>query len=220
MTDKLFRISAFPYNQDGPDGPDPAFDFDASIDYALWGSFTSTRLDNIQPTGAWNDILGGADDGIEHLYYYAFNLPLVADLVDTSPQVERKNGVTGYYLTETVRVPGEVDIYRAITFPIVRGARDLIYRVQTSNDGGSSWEDHLDIQPPYLDERYGYTAGFVGSRTLTDINESDGVSSLLELDDKIVSVVDNNYTATVTVRSDVPETSELMRVSLCLRGGA
>ncbi|MEO0511236.1 MAG: hypothetical protein AAF065_15405 [Verrucomicrobiota bacterium] len=84
--------------------------------------------------------------------------------------------------------------------------------MQTSVDNGDSWQNHLDIEPPYLDELFGYTSGFAGSRTLTDVNPSDSVNSLLELDARVVSVVDNNYTATVTVRADIAGTSEEMRV--------
>ncbi|HBR92632.1 MAG TPA: hypothetical protein DEA90_00530, partial [Opitutae bacterium] len=202
MMSESFRVSAFPYDT----GLDASSDVDASLDYVLWDSFQDGRIPwgAIAPSSESLDTLGGG--AYEQLYYYAFNLPLLTNLSTASPDLSRVDNVTSYNQTRTVVDSGTS--YRAITFDIVRGASDLVYRVQ--RDNGSGWETWIDIQPPYLDTLYGLSAGYVGSRTLSDVNASDGIDSLLELDEVIVSAVDNNYTATVTVRAD--DNSSNMRV--------
>ncbi|MGB0743124.1 MAG: hypothetical protein ACPGSB_01235 [Opitutales bacterium] len=240
VTSELFRIAPFAYD---PAVQNPGVVVDNTlIDYDTLQGIIPSWLDSVgvaSPTGTWNENFGGGD--FENLYYYAFNLPLLANLSGASPRVERRTvdssgtprDETGYYLTRTVELDSGIrkieqalgthtDVavaagtYRAITFPIIRGATDLIYRIQTSVDGGDTWNDHLDIQPPYLDDLLGYA----GASTLTDVNVYDGPDalpsdnfiSLIEEDARIVSVIDNNYTATVTVRADAPATTESMRV--------
>jgi hypothetical protein len=185
VTNGRFRISAFPYG-----GEDPFLDPITDIDYKSWRSFVASRVENA-PSGDLYANFGTSD--FANIYYYAFNLPFLSDLSDTSPSLTDDSGTTVYNKTRTVYDEGTE--YRGITFPIVRGATDLIYRVQYSRDSGSTWDELLDIQPPYLDTLYGFTAGYAGADSLT------GVGGLID-QGNVVSVVDNNYTATVTVRHD------------------
>lgn len=206
VTDQTFRISAFPY-----DGEDPAVDYDATFDYAQWKDFVFERIGSAgQLTDAQFAVFGAGV--VEQLYYYAFNLPLVDLNVDEDLQLQgitrNAAGETAYTRMREVEVDDET--YSAITFPMLRGASDLIYRVQVND--GSEWTDLIDIQGPYLDYLYGRYTGDSGSRSLTEVNANDIYYSLVEKHgaDRIFSVVDNNYSATLTVRAD--NSTDEMRV--------
>lgn len=228
VTDELFRISAFPYDDIDVDGngvieddeSDPRFDLVTDVDYERWRDFVSPRLTSINleniVTGAEDELFGpfeaGQTEAFENLYYYAFNLPMLPayELRGSSPRVETKFGQTGLYLSGSYVLDNVT--YSSITFPMVRGATDLVYRVESSSDGGTTWGDALEIAPPYLDRFFNRFAGYAGSRSLTDVNASDGVDSLVEQSERIVSVVDHNYTASVTVRAPSAGGGEIMRV--------
>ncbi|MDQ8208704.1 CARDB domain-containing protein [Coraliomargarita sp. SDUM461003] len=187
VTDQRFQLAAFPYDA----GLDPSTDALATVDYASWQKFVSSRISNA-PSGDLHADFGTSN--FANLYYYAFNLPFLSDLSDTSPSLESVNGETTYNKARIVYDEGVA--YPAITFPVVRGATDIIYQVQNSDDDGATWNTLLDIETPYLDTLYGLTTGYVGADTLT------GEGGLVA-DPLVMDVVDHNYTANVTVRNDV-----------------
>ena len=141
---------------------------------------------------------------IEGLFYYALNLPF-----STTTRLE-DDAFKGAVLERmgTVFVAGIE--YQRLTFPIVRGAEDLKYTVQASDDM-VIWEDLIVMESPYLDSRGTSFAGYYGAQALTDPTPGSGSLITLQspaLDGQgympVVSVVDHNYTATVTVRDYVP----------------
>jgi hypothetical protein len=197
-----FKIAAVPYKFASPDG-DGTF-----TNYADWRAFNEALLDGSDvadvnpPVPA--DPSAVYSSGIESLFYYALNLPF-----NTSTRLE-DDAVEGAVLERMGTVFVDGTQYQRLTFPIVRGAVDLKYTVQASDDM-ANWEDIIELEPPYLDSRGSSFAGYYGAQTLTDPTPSS--VSLITLQSTVpdaagympvVSVVDHNYTATVTVRDYVP----------------
>lgn len=162
------------------------------------------------PTANPNDIY--PDSGVENLFHYALNLPLTAntrlDNTAPPPTVLNRFGTTFVDTDDD----GVAEEYQRLSFPIVRGATDLIYRVQAASSLGGPWENLIVIQPPFLDNRGTFFAGYNGAQSLTNpvagsgslITETSGVGGGYR---PVVSVVDMNYTAIVTVRDYLPVTS-------------
>ena len=204
-----FKIAAFPYDTTQPfvAGESTLTTFDE------WRAFneellvTSGDLSGVLladlPDADPSVTYPGSGD-IEGLFYYALNLPF-----STTTRLE-DDAVKGAVLERmgTVFVAGIE--YQRLTFPIVRGAEDLKYTVQASDDM-VIWEDLIVMESPYLDSRGTSFAGYYGAQALTDPTPGSGSLITLQspaLDGQgympVVSVVDHNYTATVTVRDYVP----------------
>jgi alpha-tubulin suppressor-like RCC1 family protein len=209
-----FKIAAFPYDT-------TTLPFDAGestlTTYGEWRAFNEFLLVGFPvafldppvlgvtlPDPTASTLFPGSAD-IESLFYYALNLPF-----SVSTRLE-DDAVEGAVLERfgTVFVDGTE--YPRLTFPIVRGAEDLKYTVQASNSVVGPWETIIELEPPYLDSRGGSLAGYYGAQALTD--PTPGSGSLITLISPaagglgytpIVSALDHNYTATVTVRDYVP----------------
>lgn len=144
--------------------------------------------------------------GAQNLFHYALNLPL-----SDSGRLNTSQNPNVYDAVDTFNHEGI--IYRSLSFPIVRGAIDLSYVVEAYD--GSSWEELVRIQPPYLDNRGLSRAGYYGAQSLTSPTTPGSLinleSSILDTDgaifNPVVSVVDQNYTALVTVRDGYPLSS-------------
>lgn len=197
LTSSRFVVSAFSYSGEvNPSLP-------TLVDYELWGDFQRTRLSSVDdgirdltlPSGELTNTLPGTggDSGIPNFYYYAFNLPLVSDLSDSAYGLQVNSEVVAFKNNRIANVEG--DERMEVTFPIVRGAVDVRYVVQ-KEVGPGAWAEFYTITPPFLDEKFGFVGGFVGNQSLTAVD-----TGLLS-EPEVVAVVDNNYSATVTVRGD------------------
>jgi len=219
FTNARFRISSVPFSGGG-----------TFVSYDDWRTLSSDLLTepdqlSVAPTipGANENDVDVSNAGVENLFYYAFNLPLRADtrLSDDAGA----GAVLGRFGTVFFDSDddGTVEEYQQLTFPIIRGATDLRYTVQASNNM-LAWEDLIDIEPPYLDERSGFFAGFYGAQSLT--NPVVGSGSLIIQPSAVgggyspvVSIINNNYSAMVTVRDYVDlggGGSRFMRVRVTL----
>jgi hypothetical protein len=204
-----FKIAAFPYNTAQTFVPGES----TLTTYEEWRAFNEELLVTSGDLSAVFDLPDATPDGvypgsggIESLFYYALNLPFAP-----GNRLE-DDAVEGAVLERfgTVFVDGTE--YQRLTFPIVRGAMDLKYIVQASSSVVGPWETIIELEPPYLDSRGGSSlAGYYGAQTLTDPTLGSG--SLVTLVSPaagglgytpIVSALDHNYTATVTVRDYVP----------------
>ncbi len=97
------------------------------------------------------------------------------------------------------RINGE-DFLR-MSFDMLKRSSDIIYMVEISNDG-VNWNSILDIRPPFT--------AVDGSQSLT------GIGGLLS-QSLVIGVSDQNYSARITVRDNVPVNSaqtRLMRLSV------
>jgi hypothetical protein len=197
LTSDRFLVSAFPYvGEVNPYLP-------TIVDYEMWRNFERTRLSSVDggvsgltlPSGGLTDVLPGTggNSGIPNFYYYAFNLPLISDLSNAAYNLEATSDIVAFRNNRTVNIAG-VD-RTEVTFPILRGAIDVRYVVQKEVNPGD-WAEFYTITPPYLDEKFGLLGGFVGNQSLTELNTG------LLAEPEVVAVVDNNYSATVTVRSN------------------
>ncbi len=191
-----FKLTAVPDQQVLGD------EFGTFLTYDVWREhnlavFTEDSGLATLPEIPTSDPAGVGESGAQNLYHYALNLPLEsADLLEpiATPNAYTKMG--------TYSEDG--DDYGSLTFPIVRGAVDLKYVVEVSDNGGSDWSSLVVIEPPYLDNRGFFRAGYLGAQSLTSPAQTNSLINTEYFDgigdSPVVSVVDQNYTAVVTVR--------------------
>jgi alpha-tubulin suppressor-like RCC1 family protein len=214
FSSERFKIAAFPV-ADITDAP--LFRGETVVDYGLWRQFNEDLLTNSPdlnpatiPPALSTDPMDTDFGSVENIFFYALNLPLSsANRLGGAPTTLSRFGTTF--------VGGEE--YQRLTFPIIRGAVDLRYIVEASDDL-VTWEEILTIEPPYLDNRSGFRAGYFGAQTLT----GPGSSSLVNQQSPngggyrpITAIIDQNYSATVTVRDYKPldsTPSRFMRLRL------
>ncbi|MFP4259667.1 MAG: CARDB domain-containing protein [Opitutales bacterium] len=112
---------------------------------------------------------GVGASGAKNFIHYALNLPL-----DSAPGINLDAQNT---FTKVGTFSNSDGDYRSLTFPVVRGAVDLKYIVEVSNDDGETWEEDplVEIQPPYLDNRGLFRAGYLGAQSLTSSAQSNSL---------------------------------------------
>lgn len=196
-----FKIAAFPVD----DVANDTFTGETLVDYETWRTFNEDLLTNaldlelpLPPALDPNPAQDTFGNGVEDLFYYALDLPLKSNTRYTGP-----GGAFNRF--GTVFVDGEA--YQRMTFRIVRGAQDLRYIVEASDSMMGLWEEILTIEPPYLDARGTFQTGYFGAQSLT----GPEASALLNQASPngggylpVTAIIDQNYTATVTVRDYKP----------------
>ena len=195
MTSDRFVVSPFPHDAEELDFTQPT-----KVDFDLWRDFTQVRLDEeltaagaVLPDGQTELTEELGSSGIPYFNHYAYNLPLSQNLSTAAYNLSVETDAISLQNNRAyTTAAGENRV--EITFPMLRGATDIRYVVQRE-ENPAQWDTIFEVVPPFLDAAFGFEAGFVGNRSLTDMDTG------LLANDEVVAVVDNNYSATITVRS-------------------
>jgi len=153
---------------------------DASSWAAAYDGRNGTSVSEPSPGGADSD-----NDGRSDFLEYAFN---------RNPTVSDSEGIFGSFGKATV---GDED-FLTLTFDVVAGAQDLVYRVEGDDNAMfGSPETLAMVEPPYTAETgvgsLTGDGGLIDGGSLTE-NDPDNAR------DFVLNVVDHGYTARVTVR--------------------